>query len=87
MKRKRRRINVRALCSSENYEASKKVHRDFLIRSHESNKETIEILVSSIEVKINVETSESRYNSNLKKWEIYIQEQISLYKTNKNKTK
>lgn len=31
----RKKINPKALCSSENYRESKKVHNDFLKREHE----------------------------------------------------
>lgn len=47
----RKRINRNCLASSENYEASKKIHADFLKEQHEKNVKEVEIISASIIVK------------------------------------
>lgn len=47
----RKRINRNCLASSENYEASKKIHSDFLKEQHEKNVEEIEIISTSVIIK------------------------------------
>lgn len=43
----RKRINLNAICSSDNYEKSKKLHKDFIREVHYSN----EILLEEIKAK------------------------------------
>ena len=47
----RKRINRNCLASSENYEASKKIHSDFLKEQHEKNVKEVEVISASIIVK------------------------------------
>jgi hypothetical protein len=44
----RPRFKVNRLCSSENYEASKRVHKRDIIKSHNENQEIINNITSSI---------------------------------------
>lgn len=47
----RKRINRSCLASSENYEASKKAHVDYLKEQHEKNVKEIEIISTSVIIK------------------------------------
>lgn len=47
----RKRINRNCLASSENYEASKKIHAEYLKEQHEKNVKEVEIISTSIVVK------------------------------------
>lgn len=44
----RKRINPMAICSSENYVASKRVHRQFINSEHSRNKSMLESINQSI---------------------------------------
>lgn len=47
----RKRFNPNRICSSENYEASQKTHRDFINRFHEENLVEIQRVTECISVK------------------------------------
>ncbi len=47
----RKRINLNAVCSSENYKSSKKLHNDYVRDWHNQHTEEIEIITRSIVIK------------------------------------
>lgn len=47
----RKRFNSNRICSSENYEASQRVHREYIARFHDENLVEIKRVTESVEVK------------------------------------
>lgn len=47
----RKRFNSNRICSSENYEVSQRVHRDYITRFHDENSVEIKRVTESVEVK------------------------------------
>lgn len=47
----RKRFNSNRICSSENYEASQRVHRDYITRFHDENSVEIKRVTESIAIK------------------------------------
>lgn len=47
----RKRFNPNRICSSENYEASQRTHRDFINRFHEENFTEIQMITKHVSVK------------------------------------
>lgn len=48
---KRPRINRAAICSSKNYEASRRIHRDYLMEEHIKNAPIIEQIEARVSLK------------------------------------
>ena len=47
----RKRFNSNRICSSENYEASQRVHREYITRFHDENSVEIKRVTESVKVK------------------------------------
>lgn len=73
----RRRINTAAICSSENYESSKRAHRTMLENNHKNNQA---ILMAIGDVVITPK-------SDLELWEEGLKAAIAKYKQSKIKSK
>lgn len=75
---KRKRINTTAICSSENYESSKRAHRLMLERNHKEH----EALFMSISKQVTITPK-----SDLELFEEGVKAAIAKYKQSKIKTK
>lgn len=47
----RRRINIAAICSSDNYQKSRVLHQEWIRKQHDQNKEVIVQITSEIQVR------------------------------------
>lgn len=51
MNKMRKRINLNAVCSSENYELSRKLHREYIKKSHSKNILEVKRITESIVIR------------------------------------
>lgn len=72
----RKRIRTSAICSSDNYAASKRAHKQMLERNHVENSATFMAISNSVTI---------TPKSDLELWEEYIKEQIRLFIANRKK--